>query len=485
MTPGGLPKRSGAFLVVMSLLAAFAIVLCWRGVSWAFQMPSMLILDEVGNLTRFLGTTWWNAVQPIPVVVYNQRPAGFALERLLFDLFGFDYTRQLICFLALHFANCIMAFALFRRLGLHVLLCLAAVGVYGSLNTTVQTATYIGAIFDVLCLFFILGSMLTLLWHRRGATILSAFLFFMSLLSKEFAVVVPIPLALLVLSDLPESSWRKSFRAIVRRLWMHFIIGSAFVLRYLYLTPAMIRTIDPHDPYRMDLRLSTVLRSFANYTAFMFNAENIRRAKQYILAGLILLGILIGGIVLRRLAVLFGLVSYVLMLLPVTLIPGIHSPFYLYAPQLFLIFAAFLVMDGILRALYRSDGQRWIASAVIATVCLAVATPFERGRHFLDDANFSRMLRSTAAQSAKDVFAQFGAVPAGAHVYVNHGDVTPWLFQAGPCDFLKVVNRQTTITCVMDGSPAVLQNLYTQDKGPKFYVDYHPDGSLTGFLQSR
>jgi hypothetical protein len=478
MITGGVAKRSAAFNAAEYLLAAVAIALCWRGVSWAFQTPSILVMDEVNNLTRFLGSSWFHVVQPIPQAVYNDRPAGFALERLLFDMFGFDFNRQLICFLVLHFANCIMAFALFRRLGLNVFLCPGAVGVYGSLNTTAQTATYIGAVFDVLCLFFILGSMLTLLSNRRGATILSAFLFFMALESKEFAVVVPILLALLVLCDAQPSSAGTAFRAIIRRLWLHLIIGIGFILRFLYLAPKMVRTIGPDNPYRMDLSLSTVLHSFAYYTALVVGAQDFRRAKQYILTGLIFLGLVIGGWVLRSTLIAFGVAAYVLMLLPVAIIPGIRQPLYLYAPQLFLIFAIFLLMDGILP-------RRQNASAMFAILCLAIAAFSERGQHFRDSANFRIAIRTAAARTAKDVLANFGPVPAGSHVYVNHGAATPWLFEAGPCAFLKIVNRQSLIACVMDKTQPDLQSLYQSDKGPKFYLDYRPDGSLTGFLQSR
>jgi hypothetical protein len=484
MITGGVAKRSAAFNAATYLLAAVAIALCWRGVSWAFQTPSILVMDEVNNLTRFLGSSWFHVIQPIPQAVYNDRPAGFALERLLFDMFGFDFNRQLICFLVLHFANCIMAFALFRRLGLNVFLCIAAVGVYGSLNTTAQTATYIGAVFDVLCLFFILGSMLTLLWHRSGATILSALLFFMALESKEFAVVVPILLALLVLCDAPPSSAGTAFRAIVRRLWLHLIIGVAFILRFLYLAPRMIRTIGPDNPYRMDLSFSTVLHSFAYYTALVVGAQDFRRPKQYILTGVILLGLLIGGCILRSTRIAFAVAAYALMLLPVAIIPGIRQPLYLYAPQLFLIFAVFLLMDGILKAVARPP-RRQNASAMFAILCLAIAAYYERGQHFRDSANFRMAIRTAAARTANDVLANFGPVPAGSHVYVNHGAATPWLFEAGPCAFLKIVNRQSLIACVMDKTQPDLQSLYQSDKGPKFYLDYRPDGSLTGFLQSR
>jgi hypothetical protein len=74
---------------------------------------------------------------------------GYVLEQLLFDSFGFNYRPQVILFLLIHAANCAMGFVLFRRLGVGVPLSIAAIGVYGSLWTTAETATYLGAVFDV------------------------------------------------------------------------------------------------------------------------------------------------------------------------------------------------------------------------------------------------------------------------------------------------------------------------------------------------
>jgi len=64
----------------------------------------------------------------------------------------------------------------------------------------------------------------------------------------------------------------------------------------------------------------------------------------------------------------------------------------------------------------------------------------------------------------------------GTHVYVSHvPDATPWLFVAGPCSYLRIVNREESITCVLDAPRAT----YEKDAGPKYLVDYREDGSVT------
>jgi hypothetical protein len=65
----------------------------------------------------------------------------------------------------------------------------------------------------------------------------------------------------------------------------------------------------------------------------------------------------------------------------------------------------------------------------------------------------------------------------GGHVYLNHGQETPWLFTAGPCAFLRLLNHGP-VTCIWHKPEAELRALYDADPGEKYFVDYFADGSL-------
>ena len=94
--------------------------------------------------------------------------------------------------------------------------------------------------------------------------------------------------------------------------------------------------------------------------------------------------------------------------------------------------------------------------------------------------NWNLTVRRTSWRTAHDVDAQLPRMGPGTHVYVNHGrDTTPWLFVAGPCSYLQLVNRQQSITCVVDQPTEQLRALYAADHGAKFFLDYHDDGSIT------
>ena len=97
----------------------------------------------------------------------------------------------------------------------------AALCAFATLSTTAQTATYLGAIFDVLCLFLMLASILAFLSRKPGAAVLSALLFFLALRTKEFAIVLPVLLLAIAY-----------FEKTLRRLWIHFAIWAVFLVQY-------------------------------------------------------------------------------------------------------------------------------------------------------------------------------------------------------------------------------------------------------------
>jgi hypothetical protein len=372
-----------------------------------------------------------------------------------------------------------MAFVVFRRLGVSVPLGLAAIGVYGTLNATAQTATYLGASFDVLCLFFILGSALALFSQKRWANLLSAILFLLSLRSKEFAIVVPFLFVPLIVSQLHHSSVRQVFVAVVRRLWMHFAIAIVFAIRYLTFVPQLTAEVGPQNPYHMHLGFDTWLKSMAYYTALVFGADQSPWAGRTFLIGMVLVAIVVYALIRRRMGLLFGISGYILTLLPVALMPNLRSLWYVYAPQVFLILAMCLLLEDILALLSKHERVRWTATAMIALACFLWGASFRRSSYFENRVNFTLIIRRTYARTARDAEIQIPTLSAGARVYVDHGEWGPWPFVRGLCDYLEIVNRQKSINCVMNESGEKLWNRYEREPGEKYFVNYHADGSLT------
>jgi len=471
-------ERRGFRIAVEACLGLFAAVLCWVAVSWAFRPGQFPVLDELGNMAPFVDGSYHYVVHLLPAWFYNDRPAGWIFTRLLFDLFGYDYTREVACFLVVHFANCLMAFALFRRLGVSTPLAFAGVALFGGLSTTAQTATYLGAPFDVFCLFFLLASTLALLWESRGSAILSAILFFAALRSKEFAIFAPLAFTVLVALRLPRMPVLRTCAALARRLWLHYLIALAIGLRYLSLYSIYRSGLTASNPYRMDLRPAVVLQSLAWYTSLIFGAEDSQWPLFPWLTAVALVALLGWAVLRRNAGIAFGICAFVLFLQPVSLMPHQRSPYYIYAPQLFLILALSLVAEAALAALRNRGRLRWIAAVCMALACLSWCVHFRRSPYFRDRVNWFVNVRRTCARSVLAA-QQLPRMGPNTHVYVDHSDGTlPWLFLS-PCAYLRVVNQQRTIDCVSQVPASQVLALYAADPGPKYLIDYNDDGSFT------
>lgn len=461
-------------------------LLAWRKLGVATTMV-FLCADEIGNLPWLLDTPYRAILHILPQYVYNDRPIGEALERFLYERFGFDYRRrQLACFLCLHFANCLLVFLTFRRLGVSAALSLAGTGFFGSLSTTAFTATYLGASFDVLCTFFLLGSILTSLEERRLAWYASALLFFLALRSKEFAIVTPLLLTFLLLCCQRHSTWQRAASEVRRRLWIHYLILAIVGIRYLSFVPGMRAAIGTKHPYYLDPGFVTIFKSIAYYSSLIFTLEN--RGHVTVLALLCLAFIVVYAILRRRYLILFAYAAYGLTLLPVAMLPNMRQPLYAYGPQIFLILAICLFLEDIVAAATVNTSSRWTREVCFAAVLLACGFAIRTSDYFRDRIGFDRDVRETCARTAREASVQLYDINEGARLYISSGRSTPWLMTAGPCDYLKLWRHDRKISCVIMKPEQELLELYARDgggSGGKYFVDYYPDGSLRVRLSAR
>jgi len=379
------------------LLAALGAFVVWNAVRWSLEPGLYLYVDEVGNLSRFIDFSYLQNASLLPTWIYNDRPIGFALERLLYDFFGFNYTHQLSAFLVFHFANCAMGFVLFRRLGVSVPLSLAGIGLYGGLWTTAQTATYIGAVFDVVGLFFLLGSILAFLSDSRGSTLVSAFLFFLALRTKEFAIVTPVLLVVLGMRTLGG-------RALLSRVWPHFLIAAVIGLRYLSLWPRFMEVAGSKDPYHAELSARVILDSLSYYTALIVSVGDT--SAWSVALACFGAATLAYGLWRRNYGLLFSLAAYVMFLLPVSILPGIRAPIYVYAPQMFLILAGVILVDDFSTNIFKQPAARWVTSVGVSAALLAWTVNLQMSPVFKDGTTFfltARRISATTAQSAQEI----------------------------------------------------------------------------------
>lgn len=451
-----MPRK--AILSFELLTAAVCLYLCWHAVSWAMQPGLSMILDEISNLHTYLGGLSRYMITILPHSAYNDRPTGFVLERWSFEIFGFNYRPQLLCLLSIHAANLVLGFLLLRRMGAGVLAALAALCVYGTLNTTAQTATYLGAIFDVLCLFLLLASILAFLSEKPGAAVLSALLFYLALRTKEFAIVLPVLLLAIAYCD-----------KTLRRLWMHLVIWAVFLVQYALLIRRMIPATPAGSPYTIHADPRTIFTSFLYFTSLIFHEEF--HAGRAVMILLLVAAIAAYAAYRRRGWILWNLAAYALTLLPVTIIPGNRAQFYVYAPAMFLLFAVALALEDVIALATPKQRDRWVAVAAATAVVLLAVVLFQKGPYFKNRVGFTLFQRRGAQRTASDLAALLPSIPPDSQLFIYQKSDNSWLLYPGPCDYLNLPLRREAYTCTLGASPAAPHQY-------KYNLVYSADGSL-------
>ena len=446
------------------LTAAVCLYLCWHAISWALQPGLFMILDEISNLHMLFGGLSWHFATILPHFAYNDRPVGFMLERWWFEVFGFNYRPQLLCFLSIHLANLVLGFFLLRRLGASALAALAALCAFATLNTTAQTATYLGAIFDVLCLCLMLASTLAFL-SKKPTAVLSAVLFFLALRTKEFAIVLPVLLLAIAY-----------YEKTLRRLWIHLSIWAVFLIQYALLIRRMIPTIPAGNPYTIHADPRTILTSFLYFTSLIFHEESHPRRAPAIL--LLVVEMAVYAAYRRRGWILWTLAAYALTLLPVAIIPGNRAQFYVYAPAMFLLFAAALTLEDLVALATANSRQRWIAVAAATAIVLLSVALFQKGPYSKNRIAFTLFQRRSAQRTAADLSTLLPRLVPDSQLLIYQGGNVSWLLFPGPCDYLNLPLRRQAYNCILSNTSDDARKQYAAQKPPKYYLEYSADGSL-------
>lgn len=404
---------------------------------WTLIIENFLIKDW-WNLPEIFTSAFWKPLLGEPAQVY--RPVfflsfitDFSLWRL--NPWGYHLTNTL-----LHVLNSVLVYFLMRR---YVTPSTALIGsvLFAAHPIHTEAVTYISGRTDLLVSFFLLsGVLLFLQGEKRGSKLLylsSLPLFFLSLLSKETAVIFPLLLVVAHLTAYPSSLRRNRLRWIALHIGSLATLGLYLILRQYFvgITLSTYALASPDFvPY-----LLLVLKAIPLYLGlllFPFNLHFIHRVDLYtslldiqlVLAILLLMGT---GWGLRRAlrsdnqAVVFAVLWFFIGLLPLVYLTGLGLPLlegWIYLPSL----GFFLLV-----ALALSKLQFWTRSRIHIWLTLLIAVllgslTFKRNWDWKDE---MRISLHTIEASADDPL----ALRLRGDAYVRRGK-TPEaekLFQKG------------------------------------------------------
>jgi hypothetical protein len=441
-------------------LAAWALALTyiWWLLHWSIRTEHYFFADDWDWLYRAALLTLEEQFTLLPRYVLNDRPIGALVFRVLYQVFGLNPAPyQWLC-VALHLINITLLAALARRFLRSWWAAAATALAYGTWSSAIEAATWMSAVFDLLCCTFVLLVALTFDAPRRGLRIASVILTYLAMRTKENAIVIPAFLVVIIMTSYPRRDW---IAVAKRTLWPHLLLGLVLAACY---APLLMRhqTVETaSNLYRMQFTPRAFFGGLYYYTSTMFYGRPwpVGRLIRWTIA----LAALAAGAAWRTRATLVGLAGFVLFLVGVIFMPNQRQALYLYVPAAFFV----LALGGALeRAAERLPvAPAWREAVAVAAILFFVAALPHRA---LMERRSEWILSHTArARRDMEVFrAHVPSLRPDARIAIIGFPADYHVFQTPGCSVLKVFYRVHTVRCEasVDGA------------GADVVVRYRPEG---------
>ena len=426
--------RNKLILSLLLLTAAFLFFITNRGAYKGYFQA-----DSLDNLALAHAVGWDTIVNPLllpTVPVDNFRPVGMAFLKLMSNTAGLRFPPYVAALQLLHLLNACLVFLLLRKLGLPALA--AATGVlffafHMALFSVLWEPMFV---FDLLCGFFCLLSVLT---YIDGHWIVSFFLFWLAYRSKENAIMLP-----LVLAAYESRFGLKKFRRLVPFFALSVLLG----------VQALNHNLTRDSAYTLRFDPASVWKCISFYSS------------QLLLIPFAGLAILIAPFARNR-RLVFGFAAFCALMLPMLLLPGRLFGAYLYVPLI-----AIAICLGALAEL-----QPKVAIAVV----LLLWIPW----NFVN----MRWLRNTELARADKARLYVGAVLKVARdnpqitAFLYHGIPIEWWAISGAVHFSRSGKGEVNVLNVSD--PKAL--MVMQSETPIAVLDWEPtlpSGSVVSLLRT-
>lgn len=396
-----------------------------------------------------------------PQAIYNDRPVGAMMIKVMYLLFDLNSSAFYLFQLALHILNCLLLFWIAKKY----------IGSWGALIAATLAGTWVvanDAVFWTAAIFDLLGGTLCLLaiflWQFSGKqyrwfwTMLGAVIYFFAIRTKEFSI--SLPFIILAIAWLLEN---EKLKPAFKRLWPYWLVLVVMGIWYLRL---MLNTsiVGSSDAY--GLHFSGLLDNLQYYLGTLFY-ENLwepdRRVWNavhifMVCSSLLLLGLAIGTSNQYRKVALVAIIGFLALLGPTLLLKNHLGQLYLYAPHFFLAFA----IGGLF-----SLGALWQIPTILLT-SLLIAIPL--GSTWFHEKTIYYVSRTQQSADQYHAFQRhLKKIKPGAQVFI--ADLAQW----NPLDYqggkpLMVMKQDSSLRLHAHLPAEQLIEKFCQVSEPKIYI---------------
>lgn len=419
----------------------------------------------VGDDWDWLYTAQFSTVSQIftilPGAVYNDRPVGALVVKLMYTLFGLNSDAFYLFQLGVHIVNCLLLFWIAKHY----------IGASGAALAAILAGTWVvandavfwtAAVFDLVgataCLISIFLWQLGVRQNRWVWIVLGALVYFLSIRTKEFAISLPI--IILFISYLLE---KQSLKVSITRLWPYWLVMGVMGVWYgvLMQKSAIVGNSDAYG-----LHFSGILENLNYYLGTMFY-ENLWDPQRRVWNALHVLMILVAGIlwilaIVRsahyRKVFIVCAIGFLGLLGPTLLLKNHLGQLYLYAPHFFLAMA--------IGALY-SLGLMYRIAIPALSIALVAFPLSSQWFHDKRDYYVSHTLQT------RDQFELFQKhlpqIASGSQVFIaNLAQWNPFDYQGGKP--LKVMRQDASLGLQVDPNVAQLAVRFCKASTPKIFI---------------
>lgn len=454
----------------ISYLLALAIVLSVGVLNYAFAFHyPFFVADDWDWLYSAQFSSYRDLAVVWPGAVYNDRPVGALVIKLMYQLFGLNSEKFYFFQLGLHTLNCLLLFWIAKRY----------VGSSGAFLAAVLAGTWVvanDAVIWTAAIFDLFGTTLCLIsiyfWqiskHSKQIIwgILGALVYFLAIRTKEFAITVPI--LILVIGVLLEGqSWKKAFKCLLPYCLVMVVLG-LWYLRLLLGSQLM----GGNDAYA--LRADGVLDNLGYYleTLFYENVWDPQRSvwhKVHLALYVLSTGCLVWGLAFSnqfRKVFLVAIAGFLLLLGPTLLLKNHLGELYLYAPHFFIAFG--------IGGLYFTN--HFLRLPVVLLIGLLIAWPFST-QWYRDKANFYVSHIQDTAQQYQNFGVHIEKIKSGTQIFIaNIGDWNAFEYQGGKP--LKVRVNDSALQLHTRLNEGQLSALFCKATAPKIFIQMEGNLSL-------
>lgn len=424
-------------------------------VFWMLSIHNAFVFDDSSIFGQVSLSTYDELFSFYPSSVYLDRPVRNILLKLMYDLFGLDYTLHHAALVCIHIFNMVIAFLAAERVFAmgygkdsdkpFVGACITSL-IFGAWPVSSWIAVQwcsafndlIGTTFALLSFLFYLRSVSN--ENYKGQNIcLEVFFFYLAIRTKEMFYLLPLVFVLCELYGMLNEKRKKHLTAGTIAGLFVMVIFLAGML-YCKLQDREF-TVDASEPYYQSFNPVSMTIVLLKYCMTYFDLVHSSMTYEFSWMGLIFLGIVVSGLVwavVRAVRQKYGLLlCYISIALSIAVVlPMVNQVhrLYLYFPSFFVGAAAAVVILELAR-----HPERVIAYVGICCVCACNAKGPTEFRNFW----------YTIGDMENKAYQQLEAIPkpeAESNVYIrleNTEAYTPFFYGSGA--IVKLVYQDSTL----------------------------------------